>query len=372
VIYSRKSTDVFIIGGGPAGLAAAIAAREKGFEVVVADGSAPPIEKPCGEGMMPETLTALRAMGVELNPNEGQKFSGICFAQQGARVSADFWQGPGLGLRRPILHQRMVGRAEECGVQFLWKTPIVGIDSEGVQLGGGKMRARWIVGADGMGSRVRRWSGLTASKRNNQRFAARRHYLVRPWSNYMEIHWGHQVQAYVTPMGGSEVCIVMLAEDAEHASLDAALEEFPELQERLAGEEASGKERGAVTAMRSLHHVQRGNVALVGDASGSVDAVTGEGIRLAFRQASALADAMMGGNLRPYERAHRALARRPMLMGDLLLWLGRNPRIRSRAIRALQSRPDLFARLLAAHVGAADSAEPLSAGALLGWRLLDI
>src|SRR5580698_1970330 len=54
-----QNTDVFIVGAGPAGLAAAIAARQKGFEVVVADGSEPPIEKPCGEGMMPGTLAGL-------------------------------------------------------------------------------------------------------------------------------------------------------------------------------------------------------------------------------------------------------------------------------------------------------------------------
>jgi hypothetical protein len=61
-----------------------------------------------------------------------------------------------------------------------------------------------------------------------------------------------------------------------------------------------------------------------------------------------------------------------MLMGNLMLWLGRNPRIRGRVIRALQSKPDLFARLLATHVGHGTSAELLSTGALLGWRLLAV
>ena len=367
---SRLSTDVFIIGGGPAGLAAAIASRQQGLEVIVADGSAPPIEKPCGEGLMPETLQALRALGVTLDPTDGQKFSGICFAQQGARVSADFLQGPGLGLPRPILHQRMVARAEECGVQFLWNTPIAGMDSEGVQFARGKVQARWIVGADGLSSRVRRWAGLEATRRTSRRFAVRRHLRMQPWSNHMEIHWGRHAQAYVTPMSSHEICVVLLADDIKHASFDRTLLEFPELHEKLAGQEVSGRERGAVTAMRSLHQVQRGNVALVGDASGSLDAVTGDGMRLAFQQAAALAAAVAAGDLRSYEGAHRALARRPMRMGDLLLWLSRNPLLRSRAIRALQSRPDLFKLLLAAHVGAADSSEILSAGALLGWRLL--
>ena len=81
-MYSRQSTDVFIISGGPAGLAAAIASRQKGFQVVLSDGAAPPIDKPCGEGMMPETLVALRALGVELKSGEGRKFSGICLCKE--------------------------------------------------------------------------------------------------------------------------------------------------------------------------------------------------------------------------------------------------------------------------------------------------
>jgi len=369
---ARNRTEVFVVGGGPAGLAAAIAARQKGFDVTVADGAAPPIEKACGEGMMPETLEALRDLGVEIGAGEGQKFRGISFVQEGARVSADFPQGPGTGLRRPVLHERLVARAEDCGVRLLWKTPVRGIDAEGVQFAHGRIDARWIVGTDGQGSRVRRWSGLETAKGGKQRHAVRRHYRVKPWSSYVEIHWGRKAQAYVTPIGSEEVCIVMMAERAEDAAFESALQGMQDLRERLCGAELSRRERGAITAMRSLPKVQRGNVALVGDASGGVDAITGEGLRLAFLQAFALADAMVAGDLGQYEQAHRELARRPRLMGELLLLLGRNPRIRSRVIRALESTPDLFARLLATHVGQGSSREMLSTGALLGWRLLAI
>jgi len=371
VSSSGQSTDVFVAGAGPAGLATAIAARQKGFQVIVADGSAPPIEKPCGEGMMPETVTSLRAMGVEIGPTDGRRFCGISFVDQGARVSADFPQGPGIGLRRPLLQERMVAKAEACGVRFLWRTPVCGIDADGVQLASGKIRARWIVGADGQGSRVRRWSGLDGAKRKRQRFASRRHYRVQPWTNYMEIYWGHHAQAYVTAIGSEEVCIVMICGQPETALFDTALRGLPELEARLTNAKLSSRERGAVTSMCSLDRVHRGNVALVGDASGGVDAITGDGLRLAFRQASALAGAMAAGNLKQYEQAHRALARRPMLLGDLMLWLGRNSGIRGRAIRALQSRPDLFARFLASHGGAGDTTGVLSAGAMLGWRLLN-
>ena len=373
-------TDVFVVGGGPAGLATAIAARQKGFRVVVADGAAPSIDKPCGEGMMPETLAALRQLGVEFQPGEGQPFRGICFVQDGARVCADFPQGPGIGLRRPLLQQRLVAKAEECGVQLLWNTSVSCVGEGRLELSHGQLRARWIVGADGPGSRVRRWSGLEAAKRHQRRYASRRHYRIAPWSSYVEVHWGRYAQAYVTPVGRQEVCVVITvtaervehSNRAEHASFDAALDELPRLKQRLARAELSSRERGAVTAMHVLRKVQRGNVALVGDASGGVDAITGEGLRLAFLQAQALANAMAAGNLEPYQQAHRKIAQRPLLMGDLLLWLSRNPRIRSRAIQAMAGKPELFARLLATHVGSCNPVELLSAGALLGWRLLAV
>ena len=55
--------DVFIVGGGPAGLATAIAARRRGLSVVVADGAVFPIDKPCGEGLMPDGVAALHQLG---------------------------------------------------------------------------------------------------------------------------------------------------------------------------------------------------------------------------------------------------------------------------------------------------------------------
>jgi flavin-dependent dehydrogenase len=351
-------------------LATAIAARQKGFRVIVADGAAPPVDKACGEGMMPETLTCLEALGVEITADAGYGFRGICFAQNDASVSADFPQGLGVGLRRPVLHARLVARAEECGVQFLWKTPITGIDAERVHHEQGKIRARWIVGTDGQGSRVRRWSGLDPSSSSKKRQAARRHYRVKPWSSYMEIHWGRYTQAYVTPIAREEVCVVILSEKAEHTSFDHVLGEMPALKARLDGAELASRERGAITLMRSLRHVQRGNVALVGDASGGLDAITGEGLRLAFQQSFALADAMVAGDLTQYEAAHRKIVRGPMLMGELMLLLGRNPRLRARLLRALRGRPEIFALLLAAHVGKVTAAAIFSTGAQLGVRLL--
>src|SRR6185295_20246868 len=73
------STDVFVIGGGPAGLAAALAARRRGFDVTLADSAVPPIDKACGEGIMPDGLAAARALGVDLEAAPGHMFRGVRF-----------------------------------------------------------------------------------------------------------------------------------------------------------------------------------------------------------------------------------------------------------------------------------------------------
>jgi menaquinone-9 beta-reductase len=370
-----EQTDVFVIGGGPAGLAVAIAARKKGLRVVVADGAQWPIEKACGEGLMPETVAALGELGISVGPDDGHAMRGVRFLSRSSAVAARFPGESGIGMRRVTLHAKLVERAMSCGADLHWNTPVTGISRDGVTLArrahaeGGFIRARWIVGADGIGSRVRSWAGLGAVAKQEHRYAVRWHYRMQPWSDFLEVHWGERAQAYVTPVGENEICVATLS--TERGMNESALaDEFPELARRVGNAELQGQERGAITMMRKLRHVQSGNVALVGDASGSVDAITGEGLALGFRQAMALADAMEYGDLRQYEAAHRNLARRPALMGKLMLVLDGRPRLRERALRAMALDERVFARLLAVHVGAKSQAHLAVTGAMLGWRLV--
>lgn len=364
-----KDTDVFIIGGGPAGLAAAIAVREKGFDVVVADGAEPPIDKACGEGLLPDAVEVLAQLGVEIPTSERSALRGIRFLDADLEVSAQFSTGQGMGVRRAVLHQSMVERAREKGVTLLWRRPVSGISSTGVITDRQTIAARWIIGADGIRSRVRHWAGLEALRQHHPRFAFRRHYHVAPWSNCTEVHWGRKAQAYVTPIGAHDICVVLISRDpqARFVSIDS---EFPELAQRLASAAPTSVERGAVTMSRSLDRVYRGRIALIGDASGSVDAITGEGLSLGFHQALALADALEAGDLRKYQAAHQRLTRRPTLMGRLLLLLDNQPKLRKRAMRVLAAHPDLFARLVAVHVGDTSPGHLASTGVLLGWRFV--
>lgn len=365
-----QSSDVFIIGGGPAGLATAIAARQRGLSVIVADGNKPPIDKPCGEGLMPDSVAALQELGVKLDVNDGFSFRGIDFIDDEISTKASFPHDGGVGLRRTILHEKMLERAMDLSVRFLWETPVTGIEGGRIQLAGGEqVTSRWIVGADGGQSRVRRWAGLDGLIRPSARIASRGHFAITAWSDHVEVHWGDDAQAYVTPVSADEMCVVVVSKTPRRDLAEAA-KEFPALAQRLKDARPIRPERGAFTTMRGLQRVYRRNVALIGDASGSVDAITGEGLSLSFHQAQALACAMAKNDLTAYQAAHRRLARRPAFMARLLLLLDGRPRLRRRTFRAFARHPELFARLVSIHVGETSPAHFAATGVMLGWDLL--
>jgi flavin-dependent dehydrogenase len=383
--------DVLIIGGGPAGLAAAIAMRQRGLQVTVADGMQPPIDKACGEGLMPDSRRDLAKLGIELSVADGAEFHGIHFAnsESGDHVTAGFRHGPGLGVRRLRLHQLLVERARECGVLLRWNSPVQFSPTNslkpGLSIGGERLTYRYLIGADGQTSRVRRFAGLDRGTLLSQRFGFRAHYRIAPWnvcwhvsSNvsgtrsgpHVEVHWGRTGQAYVTPVDDDEICVAVMSRDSS-MRIDSILEGLPFLRDRLRGAECVSRERGAVTTTRRLRRVATGNTALIGDASGSADAITGEGMAMAFRQAVLLAAAIEQDNLELYSTAHTATVRMPQTMARIMLLMDRYPFFRDRALRMLARQPELFAHMLDVHLG--DESLPRfvrSNGLRVGWGLL--
>jgi menaquinone-9 beta-reductase len=329
--------DVFIIGGGPAGLVAAIAARRQGFRVVVSDSRHPPIDKACGEGMMPDALIAASEMGLDLRSIASASVRGVRFLGDGVKVEALFPHGPGCGIRRTSLHAFLVEQAESCGVELRWGQAICDLS---------RIKAQWIIGADGASSRVRQWAGLDRFSRNTWRFGFRRHFRIAPWTDHIEAYWADGLEVYVTPVAADEVGVAVLSRNPKLRVADA-LGLIPELK----GAPAISKERGSITASRTLQRVVHSNVALIGDASGSVDAITAEGLSMCFRQAVALAAAMKKGDLNAYQQAHKKLARRPRLMAGMMLTMDRSPLIRRLALRTMAAHPRLFSELLAFHAG---------------------
>jgi len=358
VSSTDRVVDVFIAGAGPAGLACAIAAARQGFHVEVADGRKPPIDKACGEGLMPDTLAALTQLGIDLDHPSAQNLlqsashplRGIRFLGGSNTSEAIFPVGPGRGVRRTVLYQLLLDRAIALGVRFHWQTAVQSVQDEYVHTNKTNLRARWIIGADGHQSRIRAIARLDRASASRKRIGLRQHFSITPWTDFVEVHWTDHAQAYVTPVSPTEVCVAFIA-SSKFAGIDHALDLFPSLKHRLAFAPPSDNPRGAITMSRRLRRVTSGNIALIGDASGSVDAITGEGLALCFRQALELAHALRVEDLGLYERAHGRLHRLPHFMSRTMLLMDRSPALMTRALTTLQRKPDLFSHLLQVHIG---------------------
>ena len=215
--------DVVVVGGGPVGLAAAIAARLHGLSVRLVDRQRPPIDKACGEGLMPAGVRALAALGVPL-PLRSLPFRGIRYLSDGVVAEADFPGVPGRGIRRTELHAALVRRAEEVGVELVWGTRVESAGVGCVRTAAAIWPCRFVVGADGLRSPLRRALGLGAGEvppargdaaappgwSPRARFGVSRHLQLAPWSERVEVTFGIAAEAYVTPLAADEIGVAIL------------------------------------------------------------------------------------------------------------------------------------------------------------------
>ncbi|MCX4966557.1 NAD(P)/FAD-dependent oxidoreductase [Streptomyces sp. NBC_00654] len=329
--------DLLVAGGGPAGLAAAITAARAGMDTVVVEPRAAPIDKACGEGIMPGGVAALRALGVRLS---GRDLHGIGYLDGGRSVRAAFRDGPGLGVRRTELHAALHRRAVELGVRVVpGRAGDVRQDDHGVSLGTTGLRARWLVAADGLHSPLRRELGLDRPGGGPRRYGLRRHYRIAPWSDFVEVHWSRHAEAYVTPVGDRLVGVAVLS--ADRRTYAQHLAAFPALAGVLHGRDA-GPVRGAGPLRQAARSRRAGRVLLVGDAAGYVDALTGEGIALAVATAGAAVGCLAAGRPQDYPRHWARLTRRHRWLTEGLLKAARCPSGSRLIVAAAHRAPDVF------------------------------
>ena len=348
------NADVVIAGGGPAGLAAAIRSGQRGLRTVLFERGDPPVDKACGEGLMPAGALELRRLGARIP--DGAPFRGIRYLQEdGSAIEARFRGGEGVGLRRLELSAALRERARECGAEVRRGSVLearAGREQIEVRTEGGVLSARLLVAADGLHSPLRRAAGLDGGhSAAPARYGIRRHFALAPWTDFVEVHWAPRLEAYVTPVGSDAVNVAFLSSGG--GRFEDLLDRFPLLLRRLALATPLSQAGGAGPLLHRVRARHADRLALLGDAAGYVDAITGQGLSLAFAASALLFEALpadLGQDLEPalrrYDRELRSRFRRYALPAQALVWLSRHPRLRSSLLRSVSRVPGMFDTLL--------------------------
>jgi len=361
--------DVAVVGGGPAGLATAISTSRAGLSTVLFERSDGPPDKACGEGLMPAGVRVLEAMGAlrHLGQTDFAPFEGIRYIQEdGSSAEGRLPAGGGLGIRRTALTAALARRAVESGVELRWDLPVetLAISNRQVSLrtARGEETALVCVAADGLHSRIRRHTGLDSHPAHRHRLGLRQHFAVPPWSSFVEVHLTPGIEAFVTPAGAARVGVAFLWEKCcapAPTSIASFLRRFPSLQDRLVHAPADSRPRGAGPLAQGARSRVADRLVLVGDAAGYVDAITGEGLSLAFACAQALGTILpvalergaTRAALEPYERFFGPVYGRYALTCNLMLAVARRPRFRRSVLRLLGRCPRVADWLIALALG---------------------
>jgi geranylgeranyl reductase family protein len=353
--------DLAIVGAGPAGSAAALAAlREKpDARVLLLDRAPLGRDKVCGDGIAPHAVAELAALGLDAVRPEENVSTVRLYGPSGGDAGA-VTTSPGYVVPRREFDSRLLQAAIDAGAQFEVRK-VTSLDLD----------ASVIIGADGSNSTVRRLVGQTANH-GRALAVAIRGYAPTPAGADREltIRWDSQrlgglCYAWSFPVADGTTNVgyglSSAARDHSRAYLERRLGELlPEFD--LAGVELTGHTLPLSVRRPSP---QVGRVLLVGDAASLINPFTGEGIYSAIASGALAGRAAVGDAPGPtYAKALAARFRRQHRQTTALYRIIDSPLVLDTVIRAARADPRMFDRLL--DVGLGDAAFTLADFARFG------
>lgn len=303
--------DLVVVGAGPAGSAAAIAAQRAGMSTLLLDAQGPRRDKTCGDGLTPRAVDTLVRLGLDVPVyrNKGLKLHGF-----GGDVVAPWPRGEGSASPRARFDAMLVSEASLAGATVRHDCAATGVRFSGgaisaVETEQGEVRARWVIVADGVRSPFGKLLGRTWHRGQVYGIAARS-YCASPFSDepWMHSHVelrdaGGVIQpgyGWIFPLGDGTVNLGCgaLSTDARPAKVNTKkLLALYASQQREAWQ--LGPEQAVASALLpmggAVSNVAGPNWALVGDAAACVNPLNGEGIDYGLETAVLAVDLIADG-----------------------------------------------------------------------------
>jgi menaquinone-9 beta-reductase len=342
--------DVVIVGAGPAGSAAALAARRAGASVLLLDRDEFPRDKPCGDGIAAEALDVLEELGV---PDPAGGYPAVpCLrlvAPGGAAVARPLPRAAHTIPRR-VFDARLVDAARTAGAELRRHTVReVTPTGDGVIVDG-RFHGHVLIGADGATSIVRRAVGEPVNPPGHLAFAIRGYAPTSNTGEQLIVTTRQQWPAYAWefPIGDGTANVgygeVLRGRPLSRAYLETRLREM------LPGAEPTGLRGHHLPLSTRRPAPVNGRVLLAGDALSLINPFTGEGIFYAVLS-GALAGAAAAGDPAGYRPAlHRRLGRH-LRHSRFAALLSRRPRVVDAAVRAAGRDGDVFRRMVELGLG---------------------
>ena len=290
----NEFVDLVVVGAGPAGSAAAIAAQRAGLRTLLLDAQGPRRDKTCGDGLTPRAVDTLHRLGLDVPAyrNRGLKLHGF-----GGDVVAPWPRGEGSASPRATFDAMLVDAASRAGADVRQNTAATGVQFDGsaisaVETTGGVVRTRWVVVADGVRSPFGKLLGRQWHRGQVYGIAARSYcaspFADEPWMHsHVELRDADgEIQpgyGWIFPLGDGHVNLGCgaLSTDARPAKVNTK-----KLLSLYASQQREqwqlGQEQDVASALLpmggAVSNVAGPNWALVGDAAACVNPLNGEGI----------------------------------------------------------------------------------------------
>jgi geranylgeranyl reductase family protein len=300
--------DALIVGAGPAGSTAAYRLSREGASVLLVDRARFPRDKPCGGGL---TMRAVRQLPFSVEPVVEDRASRFTFGLDfGHHFERSTTEPLVLLTQRRRLDQFLVERAVEAGAVFRDGVKVeLGRGGGEARVGNDKIAANTLICADGANGRSARSVGIDDTREYGVALEAN---LPHAATNADRFRGRLVLELGVLPGGygwvfpkGDHINVGVGGWAKEAPTLRAELSRFCRAYEL--DESRLEAVRGyRLPLLRPTTRLARGRVALIGDAAGLVDPLSGDGIYEAFLSAKLVAGATMdvlGGRtdtLEPY------------------------------------------------------------------------